>query len=150
MAVQSINAQETKKNILLLLCFITISCTTTKTVSYRIGKSPIKYKLEIPKGYIFEGIAGDHEFEKRYWYPDSSVIYITTFSNTLNYDEIRSQGTYYQRFQAIHSNDTLTLAGQDSTGMFWKDKKLKYITVGYSNVPLSGKAVFDKAIDSAR
>lgn len=136
--------------IIVLLFLAVTSCTSYRTISYRIGRSTIIYKLDIPKGYEFQGLAGDHEFEKRFWYPDSSVIYITNFDNTLNYYEIRNQGTYYDRFDAIHSNDTLTLAGKDSLGMFWKDKKLQNVTVGYSKVPPSSKEEFDKAISSVR
>ena len=106
--------------------------------------------MNISKGYKYEGLIGDHEIEKRYWYPDSAIIYITNFNNTLNYNNIIKQGTYYSRFDAIHSNDTLTLSGQDSLGMFWKDRKLQYITVGYSNVPLSKKSLFDTTILSVR
>ncbi|MDO8366819.1 MAG: hypothetical protein Q7T20_08495 [Saprospiraceae bacterium] len=138
-----------RKTLIFIFLAVT-SCTNYKTVSFRVGRSTMKYQMNIPKGYKFQGVAGDHEFEKRYWYSDSSVIYFTTFSNTLNYDDIRNQGTYYNRFDAILSDDTLTLSGIDSSGRYWKDKKLQYLTVGYSKIPFNRKKEFEKAISSFR
>ncbi len=137
-----------------LICLFSLlllaSCMEYKTVRYPVtGKSKIKYRMEIPKGYNFEGLSGDHESEIRYWYADSSVIYITDFSNTINYYEYRKQGTYQKRFDAVVDNDTLTLQGIDSLGRLWKDRKLKYITVGYSRVLPADKAKFEKAIFGA-
>ncbi len=72
--------------------------------------------MDIPRDYIFEGIRGDNDEEYRYWYADSSVFFITTFNNTLNYLNTRETGAYYERFEAIHVNDSLTLGGKDIKG----------------------------------
>jgi len=95
-----------------------------------------RIKLRIPKNYVFEGFQGDHQLEHRYWYSDSSVIYITTFENTMNYEDIRKQGTYFDRFNSLRSKDSLTLRGVNKSGLFWQDKLLENgITIGYSRVP---------------
>ncbi len=47
-------------------------------------------------------------------------------------------------------NDTLTLQGKDKFGRYWKNKKLKEISIGYLNVPESRKIDFDKAISSIK
>ena len=140
-----------KAAIIIIIFFgVFSSCSNYRTISYRLGKSEVIYLMDIPKGYKFEGLAGSHELEKRFWYPDSSVIYITTFHNTINYNDIRKQGTYYDRFYALPTIDTLTLEGVDSLGLLWKDKKLRHVTVGYSKVPENKKDIFEKIIISAR
>lgn len=114
----------------------------------------IKYKFKAPKGYQESRILGDNEYAQRYWYKDSAAFYLTTFSNTYNYDEIRSQGTYYQRFEAVILNppgDTLTLSGYDHEGLAWKDKLLSDgVTVGYSRVPPERLEAFEYALASVK
>lgn len=117
-----------------------------RNVKYQFNKTE-EIKIRIPKNYVFEGLQGDHELEHRYWYPDSSVIYITTFANTMNYEEIRRQNTYYNRINALNSNDTLTLKGININGLYWKDILLKSgITIGYSRIPRNRIEEFEKAI----
>lgn len=130
--------------------FFLVSCKGYDKIYYRVGKSKIGYALDVPKGYDFEGLAGDHEFEKRYWYPDSAVIFITTFDNTLNYEEIRNQGTYYAKFSTLHAGDTITVSGETKFGLFWKEKILEFVTIGYANVPAYRKAEFEKSIRSIK
>ncbi|HZV71384.1 MAG TPA: hypothetical protein VFG10_17635 [Saprospiraceae bacterium] len=138
------------KHAILLSSLFLIACSTHRRVSFRVGNSSSIYKIDIPKGFTFQGIAGDHEFEKRYWYSDSSVIYITTFSNTINYDEIRKQGKYYEKFDAVHSKDTINLEGKDGKGLYWMDRTIKSVTFGYSRVPADRKYQFDLAIESIK
>lgn len=107
--------------------------------------------LNVPTGYSFEGASGNHEREYRYWYSDSSVIYITTFENTLNYDNINAHHLYYDRFQAFHKNDSLTLSGTNENNCYWIDKLLPSgISIGYSNVPTNKVELFNNIIDNAR
>lgn len=114
----------------------------------------IKYRFEVPNAYQESRIVGDNEYAQDYWYEDSAVFYLTTFSNTYNYDEIRAQGTYYQRFESIilkPSGDTLTLCGYDDAGLAWKDKLLiDGVTIGYSRVPAERLEAFEYALSSVR
>jgi len=50
-----------------------IGCKSAyREVSFRYNKTNI-IKLNIPNGFVFEGLQGDHELEYRYWYSDSSL-----------------------------------------------------------------------------
>lgn len=110
-----------------------------------------KYIFQTPLGYQEKRYSGDHEYQQEYWYPDSIVFYVTTFRNTYNYEQIRQQGTYYDRFEALNSNDTITLKGQDEKGFSWKDKlDGNGVTIGYSNVPPDRLDEFNKAVASLK
>jgi hypothetical protein len=137
---------------LILIPIIYLSCSVNfgKRYQFQSSKRGEFFKYEIPKGAVNERIiSGDHEKTKEYWYPDSSVFYITTFHNTYNYDYMRSQGTYYERFIAIMNNDTITLEGTTGNGLYWRDRLLEDgVTVGYSNVEKANKEKFDQAVNS--
>ncbi|WP_299464478.1 hypothetical protein [uncultured Microscilla sp.] len=107
--------------------------------------------LDVPKGFICDRLEGDHgESIYKYFYRDSSMVYITTFINTPNYNYIREQGTYYQKFETQNSGDTLLLQGVDSLGFCWKNKSFGKISVGYKRVSLKNKELYDKIINSFR
>ena len=113
------------------------------------GKNKEVLKLNIPKNYIFEGLQAGRKLEHRYWYTDSIVLYVTTFENTLNYNQIRAEGKYYERFEALRSGDTIILSGYNSKSLYWKDKLLKNgITIGYKNVPVKKLNKFDSLVNS--
>lgn len=97
----------------IILTFIILSCNSVYERVKFNGKKGELIKLEIPKNYTFQGVRGEDELEYRYWYSDSLVLYITTFENTLNYNQIRSSGRYYDRLEVLNSKDTITLSGFD-------------------------------------
>jgi hypothetical protein len=106
--------------------------------------------MKIPKGSTLVKItaAGEGE-EHRYWYRDSSVIYLSTLSGsgTLNESFINSQPVNYnKRF----SSDTASFSGIDGKGNYWKEVKRGNLLYGYSNVPFNKQTIFDKAINSTR
>jgi|GEM_PF-2983655 len=69
----------------------------------------------------------------------------------MNYEDIREQGTYYDRFNSLHSKDSLTLKGFSQNGLFWKDKLLKNgITIGYSRVPKNRLREFNESLLSIK
>lgn len=144
-----------KKLLLISLIISATACQIFKT-NYLIFEPSraIKYRFEAPKGYQESRILGDNEYAQDYWYKDSAVFYLSTFSNTFNYAEIRSQGTYYERFEAVVLNppgDTLTLSGYDQEGLAWKDKLLSDgVTVGYSRVPPERLEAFEYALASVK
>lgn len=109
--------------------------------------------MRIPSSYNLRVIQADGEagLEMQYWYNDSSVIYISDMMNNLNYENLRNKdGAYSKDFIAFASNDTLTLEGQDSKGLYWKNKRIKNVCIGYANTPISKKVMFDKALESIR
>jgi len=134
-----------------ILCVINIGCVSThKSIKLKFSEDK-RIKIKIPNNFVFEGLEGDYEKEYRYWYSDSSVIYVTTFENTINYEVIRQQETYYDRFNAFHSKDTLTLEGRKSDGTYWKDKLLETgVTIGYSRVPQNRLKEFTDALYSIK
>lgn len=140
----------TSINIMAIIMIIA-GCGSMHTIVEYQNTNSDKISITIPKNYVFEGIQGGREIEHRYWYSDSSVIYITTFENTLNYEDIREQGTYFERFESLRFMDSLTLEGTGSNGLYWKDKLLENgITVGYSRVPKSRLKDFNKVISSIK
>lgn len=143
-----------KKVLFFIILIASVSCVSQKQgqTIFQSVKGGDKYKFSIPKGYIDEKrFAGDNEYSQEYYYSDSSIFYITTFRNTTNYEEIRKQETYYQRFNALNEGDTITLKGINDHGLYWKDRLLKGgVTIGYSNVNSNSKSEFDKSVMSIK
>ena len=115
-------------------------------------KGGLAYRFKAPVGYLEKKyLRGDNESQIEFWYRDSSVFFVTTFKNTYNYEEIRKQGTYYDRFKALNSGDTITLQGIDENGLRWKDKLIgKGIIIGYSRVLPDRLAEFERAVSSIK
>lgn len=135
---------------LFLITFV--SCVSHRLTKFQPYKKGSIYKFIVPQGFLEEKrFSGCHEYSQEYYYPDSSVFYVTTFENTHNYEEIRKQNTYADRFSAFRSGDTITLEGIDGRGLYWKDRLLiGGLTIGYSKVPTDKKSDFDKSILSIR
>lgn len=112
------------------------------------------YRFVIPKNYEENNFKRSLESEeKQFTYADASMIYITNEKGTpiANYNNIDSDSIAIQKsFLALMENDTLTLQGKYKLGKYWKNKKLKEISIGYLNVPENRKADFDKAISSIK
>lgn len=135
-----------------------LSCTTgSKTITYKVYEVEKQtkhiYKMNIPNGYKLLRWTGGHEDQCEYWYPDSSVIYLTKDlgSSTINDKNIRRQeGACAKRLQAFLENDTITLSGIDTVGLYWKEIKQKTICLGYARVPKEKKEIFDKALSTIK
>ena len=142
-----------KKIVFIFFVFGVLSCKIyrERVIKFKPYKSDCEYSFLVPGGYQEKRILGDHEYQQEYWYSDSIVLYITTFRNTFNYEIMREQGVYYDRFEALNSGDTITLKGTNKTGLYWKDKLIENgITIGYSNVPSEKIGEFDKAVLSIK
>ncbi|WP_062061809.1 hypothetical protein [Aquimarina longa] len=138
--------------IIIGLLFI-ISCKTTQKSNVTYFTNTIKVNAVIPKGFKKEIIEVGHNIEYHFLYPDSSLIYITDEKGTptVNYKNIDSDSIAIQKsFLASMENDTLTLQGKDKHGRYWKNKKLKEVSVGYFNVPENKKTDFEQAISSIK
>jgi hypothetical protein len=146
------NKKQMKLKLITLLVLI-FSCKSTQGVNITYQTNSIKAKVEIPDNFKKEIIEKGQDVEYRFSYSDLSMIYITDESSTpeLNYNNIDNDTTAIQKnFLASMENDTLTLEGKDKSGRFWKNKKLKNISIGYLNVPEVRKSEFDKAISSIK
>ena len=132
---------------------VLISCNIAKDTA--LAKFPNKkqssFTMQIPKGYVFKGQEGDSEDENLYIYPDSSMLFITDFTNSPNYDILVKEKLYYTKFAAnVLSNDTLFLEGV-SKDKHWRDITYgRKICIGYSNVSKVKKPQFDQALKSFR
>ena len=127
-----------------------------------------KYYLDVPSNYSFKGNGISREIENKFIYNDSSFIYITNFKNTPNYNNIFNLGDSIAqiRFQnALLSTEinklmdsviitpiphTIELSGIQKDGLYWKDVKNGDISIGYVNVQLKNKEIYDNAINSFR
>lgn len=162
------------KNItrIVLLFFITSCASSQNMVSIHFKRQKKdslsdrgNYSMNIPQGYKLITLVGGHsELEKQYVYPDSAYIYISDFGNGgLNYKNIIQLGDSIanKRFENIelktslakqlrqdYMPEKLVLQGQTSEGLYWKDIRIGYISVGYTNVTRNKKSEFDKALSS--
>ena len=148
-----------------------MSCTANRdlvTVKYNPTKTYPKYSMDVPKGYDLKILSVTVENEHRYTYGDSSVIYLTNFRNTPNYDNIKELGDSIlnHRFQNEEMTkeinqllgkesvkvlpDTLELSGVDKNSLHWKDVKIGKISIGYQKVPGEKKKLFDKALKTLK
>lgn len=130
-----------------------VSCKATQESNIIYSSNVIKAKATVPEGFTKEIIEAGQNTEHHFLYSDSSLIYITDEQGTptINYKNINNDSIAIQKsFLASMENDTLTLQGKDNLGRYWKNKKLKEISIGYLNVTESRKADFDKAILSIK
>jgi len=138
---------------IVVILLIIVSCKATQESSVSYSTNSIKAKAILPKGFTKEIIEAGQNTEYRFLYSDSSIIYITDEKGTptINYKNIDNDSIAIQKsFLASMENDTLTLQGKNELGKYWKNKKLKEISIGYLNVSENRKADFDKAISSIK
>ena len=138
----------------IVVLMFTYSCIAVKK-DHRLFRQKVCgywYVFTPPEGYIKEYYYfSEHDYGQEYIYPDSSKFYVVTFSNTSNYEYIREQGTYYLRFWAYYTGDTMTLTGKSKNGLYWKDKLIGCeLTIGYTKVKPENINKFEKGIKSIR
>ncbi len=159
------------KNILILLTVLMMSCSANKdlvTIKYKPAEAYPEYTLDVPKGYDLKILSVTVENEQRYTYNDSSVIYLTNFKNTPNYENIKEMGdsVFNYRFQneAMTKEinqllgkesvkvlpNTLELTGIDKNSLYWKDIKVGKISIGYQKVPEEKKELFDNVLKTLK
>ena len=159
------------KNIIyiILLSFI-VACASSQgitTIQYKRKNTDESnsYYIALPKGFKLVTLIGGHnELEKQYVYSDSSKAYISEFgSSLLNYNNIKSLGDSVakKRFEGTelkakiakqlgkeYKPETIILQGKTANGLYWKDMRIGYLSVGYVNVPENKKGEFDKTLTS--
>ena len=99
-------------------------------------------------------------------YNDSSYIYISNFHYSPNFENIRNLGDSI--FEYRFRNDNLIqevnqllgktevkpkrfeLSGQNQKLLYWKDIQINNVSIGYVNVPIEQKELFDKSIESLK
>lgn len=159
------------KCIIILLTILMASCSINKDleiIKFEIAETYPKYLLDIPKGFELKILGVTVEKEQQYTYSDSSMIYLTNFRNTPNYENIKSMGDSIAnfRFQNVEMTkeinqtmgrevvkelpDIFELSGIDNNSLYWKDIKFGKISIGYQNVPKERKELFDKSLTTLR
>lgn len=123
-----------------------------------------KYSLLIPKGYIVAKEYGGAKFESYiYIYKDKSIIYFGKSSSRNGEeienltDSIRAKRLSVFSIELIakiaksigkeYQPETIVLSGK-KRGKYWKDIRIDFINIGYSNVRKENLPVFEKALQS--
>lgn len=141
--------------ILILLSSFVMSCIHEKKLLFRhyemqgLKSVAVEYSFSMPKGYSVKALQADAEAgsEQVYSYPDSSLIYITDFENTVNIGNIRDQvKAYSDRF----FSDSISLEGTDQRGKFWREIKYHGVFYGYSRASSVRKMQYDFLLESVR
>ena len=135
----------------LVLIFLSSSCSTTKTVSFKThnnkGQTFI-YSLQLPKGYILTKLSFENENIDRYTYGDSSRLF---FSDNLAPSAFYKD-TYTKYGKDINliflTRDTITISGQDDLRKCWKTCKQYNVVYGYVQVPMDKRNRFDSILNS--
>ena len=161
------------KQILLIVAIFFMPPIVTnkfKTITFETIGRDAKYELDIPKRFSRDyWVRGGSELEMIYLYKDSSCIYIGDMRIAFtNYENIKTFGDSisYLRFQdnelykqfnketgGEHIRirpDTFELSGKDKDSLYWKDIKIKAISIGYAKVTEDRKEIFDKALTTLR
>lgn len=140
---------------LILLILLFESCTVSNKVRrvkfrYFEGMKSHTVIMQVPNEFILTKIStGGEGQEHRYWYSDSSLIYISDANGntTINERLIRLQdGAYSRKFLS----DSIILSGTDEKGYYWQEVKYKGVLYGYSNVSPEKKQLYDNAMLSIK
>lgn len=141
-------------NVILLMLFFASCATSIKAkrikFKYYEGVRSHKVIMQVPNGFRLTKIyTGGEGAEYRYWYSDSSLIYVSDAkgNTTVNERLIRQQdGAYSRKFVS----DSIMLKGTDERGNYWQEVKYKGVLYGYSNVPPEKKQLYDNAMLSVK
>ena len=133
----------------------------SKLIKIQFYKHGRKIYLKLPLSYhkIISNY-GNEYYEYLYYYPDSSLIYVSDDMgggpNDQNINKHRD--SYYRLFDIYGKNringytlaDTLSLEGQDSLGLYWKNYFVRGYNIGYLKVAKSKKNIYDKVIENLK
>ena len=68
-----------RKILIIFIILLFISCSPLQKVKFYHPNDKVRLKINVPKGYDLEHTMGSHEEELVYTYPDSSIVYLSTF-----------------------------------------------------------------------
>ena len=151
--------------VFLFFCACNVTMYKHKKI-YFLCEKGITLDVTIPK-YINQKIYKDLDCAKSvcFVYKDSMLIYFVNGVSSLNANNIKSVGDSIYKFRfeygelfkkinlqkgyALYSPelpDTFELSGINKKGLYWKDIYLNGISVGYDNIPLNKKKLFDDCL----
>ena len=163
-----------KRNLFINLLFVFVflffcACNVTMYKHKRIYflcEKNIILDITIPK-YACYKIYHDLDCAKSicFYYPDSMLIYFVGGVNSLNANNIKCIGDSIYKFRCEYGElfkkinlqkgdmlyspelpDTFELSGINKKGLYWKDIYFNGISIGYDNVPLNQKELFDNCL----
>jgi hypothetical protein len=132
------------------LSCVTINKTKNINLKYYVGETRHKITLKIPEGYkLIKIITGGEGEEHRYWYSDSSLIYLSDASSliSINEESVRNQEAADYR---KNKSDSFLFKGVNTNGNYWTEIKNKGLLYGYFNVPPYKKHFYDSALKSLK
>jgi hypothetical protein len=96
-------------------------------------------------------ILGGHGYGFQLLYSDTgqSTIYYTNDRYILTPNHLNYKTVGWQTFNRFDLRDTI-LGGQQENGLYWKEIKKGNEFVGYLNIPIADKGLFDKSLETLR
>lgn len=64
------------------------------------------------------------------------------------FEGIKLKAKMTKELGKAYQPETITLQGKMPNGLYWKDIRIGYLSIGYVNVPENKKREFDKALAS--
>jgi len=134
---------------LFLVTTTLFSCQTGTRYSFSPNGRETLCKVGPFQGVSFNGLRGSHnDLELRFWAADSSVFYLTTFTNTLNQEFINNDSLVWNWHRALKENTSLGRQGYDiASNQYWKGSLHNGFIVGYQQVSAAQKPRFDSIIN---
>jgi hypothetical protein len=155
-----------------IICFsfVLISCSTVhKKIVIRCNDEKTVCNLKLPKFESYKPLK-DLDYARSYlwWYQDTVLLYITN-GISYNLPNIKQCGDSIYSFRLEYGDiykkinlqkgeklylpelpDTFELSGINNRNRYWKDIYINGISIGYDNVPLEKKELFENCLRSFR
>ncbi|NPD48201.1 MULTISPECIES: hypothetical protein [unclassified Lentimicrobium] len=144
------------KKIIFLLIVLSTSCTIQKsneTVKFDpTGHKENQFYIDIPIGGRFEFIGGGSDWTAYgINYKDSSFIYLTNQESVPYYSLENFDSHLESKFlQATWADDTIIQSGVNENDRYWKNIRYHGISLGYKNVELEQKQIYDQSLNTLR
>lgn len=144
------------KKIIFLIVVLITSCTIQKsneTVKFDpTGNKKNQFYIDIPKDGRFEFIKGGSDWTAYgIYYKDSSFIYLTNQESVPYYSCENFDSHLELKFlQAEWADDTIIQSGVNENDRYWKNIRYHGISLGYKNVKVEQKQIYDQSLNTLR
>ena len=151
-----------KKLIIILTIVIVSSCALTKQEDPRqkvvrlnfsecvvVSESFELIEIKLPVGFSKERIDREGACEFRFIYGDGSVVYISSdvwVGSSLNFKNRHSIG--HESYNKDGLLDTIKLSGIQHNSLYWSEKIIGDIMIGFAETTLSKKQQFEHAFNT--
>lgn len=110
-----------------------------------------KLKIDIPRNFIKKRNKNEGMCEYSFKYNDSSIFYISNnvwFGSHYNFEN--RHNINHLSYNRKSLRDTIEILGIQKNGLYWKEKIMGDVMIGYINVPKSKQKIFDEIYKSIR